>query len=158
MLDFRQNIFQADDELLSDLLATQHTERQLKSQEAGDPTILVVDDHRLIADSTTEILNRSGFRAVAAYDGRTALQMAIDMRPDFLLTDVMMPSMNGVELAIAVRRNQPETIILLFSGQAGTKDMLEQARRSGYAFELVAKPIHPEDLIGHLKGLRAHKS
>jgi CheY-like chemotaxis protein len=64
----------------------------------------------------------------------------------------MMPSMNGIELAIAVRRIQPETTIVLFSGQAVTKDLLEEARKEGYEFDLLLKPIHPEDLIRHLRG------
>ncbi len=70
----------------------------------------------------------------------------------------MMPSMNGIELAIAVRKIQPDMSILLFSGQAVTKDMLEEARNEGYSFDLVLKPIHPEELIGHLKALRERSS
>jgi DNA-binding response OmpR family regulator len=98
-----------------------------------------------------EILNKSEFRAVAAYDGKTALRLATETRPDIVLTDVMMPGMNGIDLAIAVRDEQPETTILLFSGQAVTRDLLENARSEGYEFELLLKPIHPEDLIQRLK-------
>jgi CheY-like chemotaxis protein len=115
------------------------------------PTILVVDDERLIADTMTEILNFSGFNAVCAYDGQAALKMAIEAPPDFVVTDVVMPFMNGVELAISIRKALPATRILLLSGQAGITEILEDGKAQGYSFELLAKPIHPEKLISQLK-------
>jgi CheY-like chemotaxis protein len=113
--------------------------------------VLVVDDERLIADTMTEILNHSGYDAFCAYDGREGLQVAIEAKPDYVLTDVVMPLMNGVELAISIRKALPATKILLLSGQAGIADVLESGRAQGYSFELLAKPIHPEKLISHLK-------
>ena len=115
--------------------------------------ILVVDDNRIIADTTSAILNRFGFQTVTAYDGATALDLAADRCPDILLSDVMMPVLNGVELAISVRKILPGIAILLFSGQAATKDILEEARRQGHFFEVLSKPIHPEELVRHLNRL-----
>jgi len=88
-----------------------------------------------------------------AYDGQTALELAAKLHPDILLTDVVMPEMNGIELAVAIFRLLPQTRILLISGQAGTIGLLEKARQDGHAFELVAKPIHPMKLIEHLRKL-----
>jgi CheY-like chemotaxis protein len=68
-----------------------------------------------------------------------------------LLADVLMPLMNCVELAIAIARMLPATKILLFSGQVGISDILRQGEEEGYVFDLVAKPIHPEKLVEHLK-------
>lgn len=116
--------------------------------------ILVVDDNQLVADTTSAILNRVGFRAITAYDGITALHLAAEMRPDILLSDVMMPILNGVELAISVRKLLPETAILLFTGLADTDAVLEDARREGYFFDIVGKPIHPEELVRRLHCLR----
>jgi DNA-binding response OmpR family regulator len=110
-----------------------------------------VDDERLIADTMTEILNLSGFHALCAYDGRTALETAIKANPDYVITDVVMPLMNGVELAISIRKALPATEILLLSGQAGIANLLEDGRAQGYSFDLLAKPIHPEKLIARLK-------
>jgi CheY-like chemotaxis protein len=118
---------------------------------AGKPTILIVDDHEIIADTTAAILNRCGFQAVHTYNAYTALQIAAMLKPDFLLTDVSMPIMNGVELAIAITRLLPATKILLFSGQAGVSDILREGEEKGYVFDVVAKPIHPEKLMEHLK-------
>ena len=64
-----------------------------------------------------------------------------------LITDVIMPGMTGIEVAIAVRNRLPDCKILLFSGQAATADLLEQAKTLGHEFEIVAKPIHPSDLL-----------
>ena len=109
--------------------------------------VLVVDDQRLIADTLAEILQNAGFDAVAAYDGFDALEKASRFHPDWMLADVLMPRMNGVELAIAVRKNHPRAAILLLSGQAGISEILEDGRRQGYQFELIAKPVHPLKLI-----------
>ena len=112
--------------------------------------VLVVDDQRLIADTLTEILNNAGFDAVAAYDGWEALDKASRFQPNWMITDVLMPRMNGVELAIAMKKNHPATAILLFSGQAGISELLQEGRRQGYQFELIAKPVHPLKLIERL--------
>lgn len=113
--------------------------------------VLVVDDQRLIADTLAEILNNTGFDAVAAYDGFDALDKASRFHPHWIVTDVLMPRMNGVELAIALRKNYPSSSILLFSGQAGISEILNEGYLQGYQFELLAKPIHPMKLIERLK-------
>jgi CheY-like chemotaxis protein len=136
--------------------STEASRKDGDSQEPG-PTplrILVVDDEQLLADTTVEILASFGFDAKAAYDGESALGIAISFRPDFLLTDVLMPRMNGVELAIFVRKQLPKTRILLFSGQAGITELLMRGREQGYEFELVAKPIHPVKLVEHIKKMQ----
>jgi CheY-like chemotaxis protein len=114
------------------------------------PKALVVDDERLIADTTGEILEDAGFDVRAAYDGSVAIDIAQTFRPDYLLTDVLMPRMNGVELAIAILEVSPGTRIVLFSGQAGISEILLKGYALGYRFDLVAKPIHPDKLIQQL--------
>ena len=63
-----------------------------------------------------------------------------------------MPDMNGIEAAIHIREFLPACKILLFSGQAATVDLLEDARVHGHEFEILAKPIHPGDLLAKLRG------
>lgn len=109
--------------------------------------VLVVDDEKLVADTTAEILRQNGFRAIPAYEAKRALDLAERLHPEYLLSDVLMPSMNGVELALAVKKICQATKILLFSGQAGTSVILETAAAEGYDFDLVPKPIHPDKLI-----------
>lgn len=126
------------------------------SRELGKPTILVVDDQHLIADTTMAVLNLCGFRAERAYSGQDALEAALKLKPDYLLSDVVMPGMNGVDLAIAVHKQLPRTTIILISGQAGVTDLLRNANMGGYDFDLLSKPMHPEKLVEYLKRKAPH--
>ena len=120
------------------------------------PVVLVVDDERTIADTLVLILNNAGYAASAAYDGEMGLEMALLIPPELLITDVVMPGMNGVELAIAVAEVVPDCRILLFSGQAATNDLLKEAREAGHEFPVLAKPIHPTDLLAQASRMFAH--
>jgi CheY-like chemotaxis protein len=124
-----------------------------KEPKAQRPRILVVDDERVIADTMAEILEGAGFQVATAYDGWNALQVAGILQPDYLLSDVLMPKMNGVDLAIAIQKMYPTARILLFSGQAGITEILRIAQNQGFQFELIAKPIHPLSLVARLKEL-----
>jgi CheY-like chemotaxis protein len=129
---------------------------QMPSRTVADlpkPFILVVDDERRIAETLALILNTKGYAAEAAHDGASALEICRQRLPDLVVTDVVMPGMNGIELAIAIRRQLPGCRILLFSGQAETLEILEDAKRRGYDFELLAKPLHPEELLKKIKEL-----
>jgi len=111
------------------------------------PVVLVVDDESIIADTLAEILTRSGYDGVAAYDADSALETALLKPPEMLITDVVLPGMSGIELAITVRRIFPDCRVILFSGQASTADLLAAAREEGHHFTLLNKPLHPQDLL-----------
>ncbi|HEX5283508.1 MAG TPA: response regulator [Bryocella sp.] len=115
------------------------------------PRILVVDDEKVIADTIVQILNRNGFIAEAAYGGQEAIDKAKRDCPELVLSDVLMPRVDGVEAAIEIRKHCPETRIVLFSGQSATVEILQRARERGHTFELLPKPIHPTQLIKHLR-------
>jgi DNA-binding NtrC family response regulator len=121
---------------------------------ADQPRVLVVDDERLLAETTAAILRRAGFNAKTAYEGFGALDVMASFHPNFVLTDIMMPGMNGMELAIAITKIYPNTRVLLFSGQAGISEILEESKAKGFEFPLLAKPVHPSKLIEGLKGLK----
>src|SRR5579863_659043 len=115
------------------------------------PKVLVADDERVIADTLAMILNQSGFEARAVYSGEKALELVPTFQPDMLISDVIMADLNGIDAAIRIRALQPQIKILLFSGQAATADLLEKARAKGYEFEILAKPVHPQDLLNKLR-------
>ena len=115
------------------------------------PRVLVVDDERVIADTLAIILNQNGFEASAVYTGNGAVECAQEIKPDLIISDVIMPDMNGIEAAIRIRKVLPSCKILLFSGQASTADLLERARIQGHEFEILAKPVHPQDLLAKLR-------
>jgi len=120
-------------------------------QLAKKPRVLVVDDEQVIADTLARILDLNGFEASAVYTGMAAVESARSIEPDLIISDVIMPDMNGIEAAISIRNFLPGCKILLFSGQAATADLLETARAQGHEFEIIAKPIHPSDLLAKLK-------
>jgi DNA-binding NtrC family response regulator len=111
------------------------------------PVILIVDDEKVIADTLSIILTHAGFITMTAYDGKSALRMANAITPALLLTDVVMPGLTGVELAITLTQSIPDLKVLLFSGQASTVDLLDKARHSGYHFTALTKPVHPTDML-----------
>ena len=115
------------------------------------PIVLVVDDEQVIADTLAKILDLNGYDASAVYTGTAAVESARSLRPDLIISDVIMPDMNGIEAAISIRSFLPACKILLFSGQAATADLLEDARAHGHEFESLAKPVHPSDLLAKLK-------
>lgn len=126
-------------------------------RDANRPFVMVVDDESSIADTLAEILSRSGYSAVAAYDGDSALEAALLTPPDMLITDVVLPGMSGIDLAITVKRIFPDCKIILFSGQASTADLLAAAHRDGHQFVLLNKPVHPADLLARIAENLKHR-
>jgi DNA-binding response OmpR family regulator len=122
------------------------------SDNTAKPKVLVADDERVIADTLAIILNQSGFDATAVYSGEKAVEAAKALQPDMLISDVIMTDLNGIDAAIQIRALLPGCKILLFSGQAATADLLDRARGQGHEFEILAKPVHPQDLLARLRG------
>jgi FixJ family two-component response regulator len=112
--------------------------------------VFVVDDEKLIAETLVAILNRAGFIALAFVDPRRALASARGTLPDFLISDVMMPGMTGVELGLRLREIARGCRVLLFSGRPAG-DLCEIAKNKGMEdFELLFKPMHPSELLKRL--------
>ena len=117
--------------------------------------VIVVDDEPVIASSVAMILRISGFVAEFFTNPNDALKSARIDPPDLLVSDVIMPQMSGIELAIAAKEICSECKVLLFSGQAATADLLLAARSRGYEFQLLDKPVHPTDLLAAIRALNA---
>ena len=121
------------------------------SEQQAKPKVLVADDERVIADTLAIILNQAGFDATAVYSGEKAVEMAQILKPDMLISDVIMTDLNGIDAAIQIRAMLPGCKILLFSGQAATADLLDRVRVQGHEFEIMAKPVPPQDLLARLR-------
>ena len=115
------------------------------------PKVLVVDDEQVIADTLAKILDINGYDASAVYSGLSAIESARSLRPDLIISDVIMEDMDGIQAAIRIHDFLPSCKILLFSGQAATADLLENARSQGHDFDILAKPVHPSELLAKLK-------
>jgi DNA-binding NtrC family response regulator len=129
-------------------------ERDVPQQDKAS-RIFVVDDEYVIATTLATILERSGFDAISFTDPLKALDAARLHAPDLLISDVVMPEISGIELAIGVKKSCPDCKILLFSGQAATANLLQEARDDGYDFELISKPIHPTEFLKKIREVTA---
>ena len=112
--------------------------------------IIVADDERIIADTLANILEGDGHSALALYDGESAVKWAEMLVPDVVLTDIIMPGIDGIEAAKAIMKLLPSCRIILFSGQATSSDLLARAQAEGYYFEVLGKPINPDVLLQRL--------
>ena len=112
--------------------------------------IFIVDDEKCIADTLAAILRRAGYDASAFYNAQSALDEIESCIPDLVISDVMMAGMNGVDMSVLIRERHPACKVLLFSGQASTGNILELVGQRGYGCELLAKPIHPTDLLARV--------
>ncbi|HUY95160.1 MAG TPA: response regulator [Terracidiphilus sp.] len=119
------------------------------------PKVLITDDERIIADTLALILNKDGFETRAAYTSKDALELAAQFQPDMLISDVLMPDLNGVDAAIEVRKILPDVRVFLLSGQSATAEMLARSQARDSGFEVLVKPVHPKDLLARLRAASA---
>lgn len=115
--------------------------------------VLVIDDEKLLADTLALVLEREGYEAAVAYDGPAALSRIQTFAPDVVISDVVMPGMNGIEVCRIIQTEHPTCQIILFSGQAATNELMRNARAEGCDWELLAKPVHPTEMLAKLSSL-----
>lgn len=115
-------------------------------------TILVVDDDPDIARFVEVNLRSAGYDVEVAADGEKALQKAMDMRPDLVLLDVMMPRIDGFEVAQRLRRNPrtANTSIIMLTAKALSTDKV--LGLTAGADDYIIKPFDPIELLARVKG------
>jgi DNA-binding NtrC family response regulator len=111
------------------------------------PRVFVVDDEPVIASSLAAILRLHGYSARSFASPIEALAAARVKSPDLLISDVEMPDLSGIELAIQMKAQYPTCKVLLFSGKPSTLDLMDDARNQGHEFELLLKPVPPLDFL-----------
>jgi DNA-binding response OmpR family regulator len=115
--------------------------------------ILIVDDDVQTLRLVGLMLERQGYKILAASNGAQAIGMARTEQPDMILLDVMMPDVDGFSVARTLRK-EPETAnipILMFTARAQVEDKI-----AGYeagADDYLTKPIHPAELTAHLRAI-----
>ena len=115
--------------------------------------ILVVDDDLDTLRLVGLMLERQGYRIMAASSGQQALSMIYSERPDLVLLDLMMPDMDGIEVARRLR-SSPETediLIIMFTAKSQIEDKLEGFDAG--ADDYLTKPTQPRELIAHVKAV-----
>ena len=117
---------------------------------AQAPRVFVVDDEPVIASTLAAILRMHGFSAKFFTSPLEALTAARAKSPDLLISDVEMPGLSGIDLAIQMRAQFPTCKILLFSGQPATLDLVDAARAEGHDFDLLLKPVLPTEMLSEI--------
>jgi CheY-like chemotaxis protein len=120
----------------------------MSDQARGEPraaTILVVDDEAGIQKLMRKVLSAAGYDVMAAMDGREALELLKGSKVDLVVTDLVMPEMEGLEMIQSIRKERPEVKIIAMSGMFGGQ-FLRSARLLG-AHATLVKPFQPRDLL-----------
>lgn len=120
--------------------------------------VLIVDDEIAIGDTLGLIFRAEHYDVRVSYTAERAIEVISTWRPDLAILDVMLPGMNGIDLAIVIKANHPACQVLLFSGHAKTTTLLEEAGKRGYQFEVLAKPMHPTQMLERVSQLLAGSS
>jgi CheY-like chemotaxis protein len=118
--------------------------------------ILIVDDDAAVRALVAEILRSFGHVVIAAGDGEEGIRLFPEARPDLVITDIVMPEREGLEMMAELHRLQPGVKIIAISGGArsGPGDYLELARYLG-ARKVLAKPFTQAALMAAVDELLA---
>ena len=122
---------------------------------AESTRVLIVDDERTIADTLAAIFRIHGYDVQTAYSAEQAMETITKWHPHIALLDVMLPGMSGIDLAILLKNTYPWCQFLLFSGSSNTTRLLDEAKNQGHHLEVLAKPIHPVQILETVKLLLA---
>jgi DNA-binding NtrC family response regulator len=117
--------------------------------------ILIVDDDGAITETLAVIFSKSGYEVRCAHSAEEAIEIIAAWEPDLAILDVMLPRMNGIDLAMVLKANRPKCRLVLFSGHHGTQALVEEAAKKGNMFEILAKPVHPLFLLEYVSSLFA---
>ena len=113
--------------------------------------ILVIEDEKLLAQSIRAVLEQKGFTVETVYDGETGAEYALLGIYDLLILDVMMPGMDGFEVARAVRASRCATPILMLTARSGIEDRI-QGLNAGADYYLT-KPFDTRELLACINAL-----
>jgi CheY-like chemotaxis protein len=108
--------------------------------------ILLVDDEERVRSLLKEVLEGEGYEIQEASSGKEALQSYARLPPDLILTDIVMPDTEGIEMIIKIRKSDPNVKIIAMSGG----DYLEMARKLG-ADRTLTKPFSNQTLLDAVK-------
>jgi two-component system, cell cycle response regulator CpdR len=114
-------------------------------------TILFAEDDTAVRDVVVEILTEKGFRVLLASDGYEAVRLLAEHHVDLLLTDIVMPDMDGVQLARQAKVMRPRIKVLFTTGYA-ERAVERDARHEG---RVLLKPMHAADLAREIETLLA---
>lgn len=119
--------------------------------------VLVVDDEHLIADTLALIVSHSGHEALAVYSGREAIETAVGFNPQILISDVLMPGLDGIELAKHFVTHHQHCRVLLISGRAERTRVTHSLASQENSVQFLPKPILPQTVLAFIAANRNAK-
>lgn len=117
--------------------------------QSAQRTVLVVDDEDVIRETVREVLTDEGYRVVAAPDGSRVMSLVAKEHPDVVLLDIWMPEMDGIVLLKQIRREHPESRVIMISGH-GSIQTAVTATKLG-AFDFIEKPLSLDGLLATIE-------
>ena len=117
--------------------------------------IVVADDERDIADLLTLNLELEGYRAITVYDGEAALEAIRTHQPDFVLLDVMMPKLDGLDVLRELKADDDtrEIPVIMLTAKAGDDDVWAGWQAGAHYY--LTKPFDLEELLRYLRHLES---
>ena len=114
-------------------------------------TILVIDDDPIVRSTIARILERRSYRVLTAENGVKGLRLFADERPDLVITDIIMPEMEGIGTLLEMRRERPDAKVIAISGggRLGNTDFLDMAKKLG-ACAVIEKPFDAHELLSRV--------
>lgn len=139
----KERLDMTPDQDLADYLKTQARPSK------GHPRILVVEDEEGLAHNLADLLALEGYHVATAPDGVAGLREHLSFRPDLVITDIVMPIMDGVQMVRALSERDPGLKVIFMSGFFGTRsiqnDLVDEIERFG--FPKLSKPFRPNQLL-----------
>lgn len=120
---------------------------------AGERKILIVEDERVVAETLGQILRAHGYDVEISYSAEEAIEVLPRWPANLAILDVMLPQMNGIDLAIALKQDHPDCRVLLFSGQPAVEALMQKASKEGHQFDILAKPVHPSVMLNAISSI-----
>jgi YesN/AraC family two-component response regulator len=121
--------------------------------------ILIVDDEALILLGWESSLKSAGYDVKTALNGKEAIEIAYEQKPDIIITDLIMPEMNGVELCRKIKTISPETEVVLISGHPEEiynyqRDFISAGGREAF----LRKPLSMDEMIKAVETIMREKA
>ena len=122
------------------------------------PRVLVIEDDEQLRQTLGRLLTRAGYETIEAENGRSGMQQMSQSPADVVITDMIMPDMEGVETILAVRRNYPVAKIMAISGggRSSAESYLKIARELG-VHKILTKPLMPWEFLAAVHDLVTQK-
>ena len=113
--------------------------------------LLLVEDEASLAMIVRDVLEKQGFEVRCAFTGNEGLKLFYEFKPDIVVTDIMMPQLDGLSMTELIRQNDKTTPILFLSAKSKTEDVVQGFETGGNDY--LKKPFGMDELIVRIKGL-----